>query len=919
MSPFFSINPQPITKKEIQEHNPQIHCIYTGKKGTNPKYKPISEKKGGTALGTIFEKVHSTTSTSKPCSRWLGKVGMPTGRLKNDPATVRTRTEKDINLDTIREKLGYDLYQELGRDIFKVPKTRLSYQEIMDPFNIGNDLAAAWKNIGINNSLRIMSCFMEGYQDFKHAKVLANGGQISFIDYLKKYHRPPVSLLTDAGKEVPLKGFMGMLAVGRTLADVDIIGGLGGNAGFIWIRDSANKVIQASVIKIDPGECFKFKPESECDKNGNIYASPNWVHNTMDSKIIGGMKLQDPKDLQIAQNDDSITIYWKALTPTQKNEFLGAFLNCSRYLNADDILEYLFYREGKFFLSDKASLPQEIAKEFQEEMKQWLITQLKIYQIELLNFQQQYSEEILRSHYNDHYSQLPFLIAHDSFPTQELFTQLALIEPAQQKNEDKETFGLEKFNEYWANLLSCNASTHDSDMKTFSFKKLFSSFSKDSNHTSIRKVLLLGEAGLGKSSLCQKIVYDWAMKKLWKKKYKAIYWLCLRDCNTAVQPGGFLAKEENNEVWLSKAISRFVLNQESFADSLKEYINSHKRKILIILDSYDEASQELRKIIDNLLKDPKLKILITSRSDVVNAIYPYMDRVVEIMRFSDDQLITYTNQFFQTREKNNQSIKQNDFLSVLKSDYRFYSIAHIPLHLQMLCFLSERETTQFPTTLTELYKKMTHLVLDLHNQSSDKEESLLDCLGKFAFEKLKNGEQTIAEKELELSKIDKAKLLSSGLLKQIQRRKDRKEYEFLHFIFQEFLAARFISQQSSKEQCNFVLENRFRPQFQLTLSFLAGMIYQKNAKKSLRPIKIFFNCLLKLEISENDKNKSASSNLKFFKRWLELTCSCLIECQDKSLAKWLEKKKLTDVVGAIAGAYAGAYGVFSLTNACKVQ
>ena len=36
MGPIF-INPQPITKKEIQGHNPQIHCMYTGQKRTNPK------------------------------------------------------------------------------------------------------------------------------------------------------------------------------------------------------------------------------------------------------------------------------------------------------------------------------------------------------------------------------------------------------------------------------------------------------------------------------------------------------------------------------------------------------------------------------------------------------------------------------------------------------------------------------------------------------------------------------------------------------------------------------------------------------------------------------------------------------------------------------------------------------------------
>lgn len=126
MSSYLGINPQPITKRGVQEHNPQIHCIYTGKKEVMPTYRAIKLKEGGTALGTIYEIVRAAIALQKPTSEWIGKIGRPTGLLRDDPNTIRTRTKKDINLDAIREKLGYDLYQELGRGIFHVPKTRLS-------------------------------------------------------------------------------------------------------------------------------------------------------------------------------------------------------------------------------------------------------------------------------------------------------------------------------------------------------------------------------------------------------------------------------------------------------------------------------------------------------------------------------------------------------------------------------------------------------------------------------------------------------------------------------------------------------------------------------------------------------------------------------------------------------------------------
>jgi hypothetical protein len=71
-----SINTQPITIRGIQEHNPQIHCIYTGKMETVPIYTLLAEKQKGSALGTIFQKGH-LSSSSKPNSRWQVKWDFP--------------------------------------------------------------------------------------------------------------------------------------------------------------------------------------------------------------------------------------------------------------------------------------------------------------------------------------------------------------------------------------------------------------------------------------------------------------------------------------------------------------------------------------------------------------------------------------------------------------------------------------------------------------------------------------------------------------------------------------------------------------------------------------------------------------------------------------------------------------------------
>src|ERR1700733_13131523 len=99
------INCEPITPKDLLASHPRLYFIYTNETGQEPQFAAAAEKARGTALGTFYDLVDHQ-------SRWLGKVGLPTGHLRDDPNTIRTRTIKNINLDTILEMLAYTLYQE---------------------------------------------------------------------------------------------------------------------------------------------------------------------------------------------------------------------------------------------------------------------------------------------------------------------------------------------------------------------------------------------------------------------------------------------------------------------------------------------------------------------------------------------------------------------------------------------------------------------------------------------------------------------------------------------------------------------------------------------------------------------------------------------------------------------------------------
>jgi NACHT, LRR and PYD domains-containing protein 3 len=53
---------------------------------------------------------------------------------------------------------------------------------------------------------------------------------------------------------------------------------------------------------------------------------------------------------------------------------------------------------------------------------------------------------------------------------------------------------------------------------------------KRSNGTSARprRILIWGRAGIGKTTLCKKIVHDFLSNRLWNELYDRVYWLPLR-------------------------------------------------------------------------------------------------------------------------------------------------------------------------------------------------------------------------------------------------------------------------------------------------------------------------------------------------------------------------------------------------------
>ena len=180
-----------------------------------------------------------------------------------------------------------------------------------------------------------------------------------------------------------------------------------------------------------------------------------------------------------------------------------------------------------------------------------------------------------------------------------------------------------------------------------------------------------------------------------------------------------------------------------------EYIVKHPKEIMIILDGYDEYSQQdyiagnseeqhpndarrkmpVAALCSKLIKGKIFKgtiVMITSRPDESDEIGGIrFKRYVEIAGFSSEQVKEYIEKYF----KNNENMK-NAVLKHVTNNENLVSFAHIPMLCYLLCFemeytLAESENPDdLPVSTTDIYAFCSLDGVMFLNDLSD-----VDCIG----------------------------------------------------------------------------------------------------------------------------------------------------------------------------------------------
>ena len=359
-----------------------------------------------------------------------------------------------------------------------------------------------------------------------------------------------------------------------------------------------------------------------------------------------------------------------------------------------------------------------------------------------------------------------------------------------------------------------------------------------------RTVLIEGDPGMGKTTYCQKLAYDWATKQEnWDKSFPTFTVLLLLRCH-----------DIKSNIW--EAIDEQILPDDIDEESKErffKFIRENQSKVLLVLDGLDEADQSKLGMYINLAESrelPKCHVVFTSRHESGKKLRRYCDTLWEIVGFTKRDAERFIYKYFRN-EKHLADRLLKEISHPTRSDLR--ELTSNPLNTTLLCILCEDFKEAFPASKAKLYIEIVQCVLRRYERkkgvSSDNKDVIevyeeeLKCLGRMALTSLIKGELYVEESKFtgsNLTAISKCGFLSvqpGG-----SKRKPCFRYGFQHKSFQEFFAGFYLASKIVRGETDLdieVTDERFLFELAQVFLFMSGIVvsqYEETAVHVLNSI-----------------------------------------------------------------------------------
>uniref|UniRef100_A0A8C4SXK7 NACHT, LRR and PYD domains-containing protein 3-like n=2 Tax=Erpetoichthys calabaricus TaxID=27687 RepID=A0A8C4SXK7_ERPCA len=351
-------------------------------------------------------------------------------------------------------------------------------------------------------------------------------------------------------------------------------------------------------------------------------------------------------------------------------------------------------------------------------------------------------------------------------------------------------------------------------------------------------IVASGTAGIGKTTMVQKIMFDWARGTQYQR-FAFVFLFKFRELN-------LLENEKESKISLTKLIVRYYnyLNDQKLREILQ-----NPKSLLFIFDGLDEYKHKLDFTESQLCSNPDddsplyvlvaslvyrtllkgCSVLITSRPTSLESLnMDKVDRFVQILGFFPEQRLMYFNKFLHDVNMGTtafQYVEENPIL---------YPLCFNPLYCWIICsvlkshfMIPEEEQQATLGTVTDVFAMFIHNILTSHRREADNQQAILVKLGKLAYYGVDNQIFVFSEKQ-EMSTFGLQPFLSSPFLSGFLKKQTTPEhtaYTFYHSTLQEFMAACsfYLNPSGCVEELLLKLDSCKDGRFEILIQFMVGL------------------------------------------------------------------------------------------------
>ncbi|XP_015780767.1 PREDICTED: protein NLRC3-like isoform X2 [Acropora digitifera] len=349
-------------------------------------------------------------------------------------------------------------------------------------------------------------------------------------------------------------------------------------------------------------------------------------------------------------------------------------------------------------------------------------------------------------------------------------------------------------------------------------------------------VLIEGEPGMGKTTYCQKLAFDWASKQCgkWDESFPRVDVLLFLRC-----------RRMKSTLW--NAVEEQILPDEvkpGEKEMFFQFLKENPSKVLLVLDGLDEADPQQLDMCLKVIQRKQLPgcyIVLTSRQETGNKVRMYTDTLLKIVGFTTTDAECYIRKYFQDKEHLAEAL-----ISKVKFDRDLRELTQNPLNTLLLCVIFEDLKGILPTNRTQLYGEIVRFILRRYESKNGLSNRGKDLLLVYKKELMILGEtalDSLHKKELYFDDhkgdMKESLLKKSGFLS-IQsggsKRAPCDRYGFFHKSFQEFFSGYFLGFSLIDGVTNshsVLTDERFTDQLFYVFRFMSGIVVQQSEETAV--------------------------------------------------------------------------------------